>query len=105
MYDKRVVGFPGDRIEILDPEIRINGVEMKFGDRAHPIEYRHRNRAAAVFAGGKETYIVPDGQYFALGDNSANSFDSRYFGSIPREAIYGKVVKIYWPLNRMSTLQ
>jgi len=103
MHDKRVVGLPGDRIEILDPEIRINGVEMKFGDQAHPIEYRYRNKGSAVFAGGKETYVVPDGQYFVLGDNSANSFDSRYFGSVPRDAIYGKVVKIYWPWNRMST--
>jgi signal peptidase I len=102
MHDKRIAGLPGDRIEILDPEIRINGVEIKFGDPDHPIEYRYRNKAAAVFTGGKERYVVPDGQYFVLGDNSANSFDSRYFGAIPRDAIYGKVVKIYWPWNRIS---
>ena len=103
MYDKRIVGLPGDQIEILDPEIRVNGVAMRFGDPNQPIEYRQRSRREAILAGGKEDYTVPNGQYFVLGDNSANSFDSRYFGVIPRDAIYGKVVKIYWPWDRMST--
>jgi signal peptidase I len=103
MYDKRLVGLPGDKIEVLDPEIRINGIEMKFGDAGHPIEYHHSRPREAVLNGSKEEYLVPDGQYFVLGDNSANSFDSRYFGSISQEAIYGKIVKIYWPFRRMST--
>ena len=103
MYDKRVVGLPGDKVEILDPEIRINDVEMKFGDPEHPIEYRHRIKRDAILSGGKETYTVSNDEYFVVGDNSANSFDSRYFGSIPSDAIYGKVVKIYWPMSRMST--
>jgi signal peptidase I len=103
MHDKRIVGVAGDKIEILDPEIRINDVEAKFGDPNHPIEYHHRNPSEAALDSGKEDYRVPEGQYFVLGDNSRNSFDSRYFGAIPRNAVYGKVVKIYWPLNRAAT--
>jgi signal peptidase I len=45
-------------------------------------------------------YTVPSGYYFVLGDNIANSEDSRYFGAIPRQAILGKTAKIYWPLSR-----
>ncbi len=100
---KRVVGLPGDKIEILDPEILINGMEMKLGDPEHPIEYHHRDKRDAILTGGKETYVVPDGRYFVLGDNSANSFDSRHFGSIPRDAIYGRVARIYWPWPAKST--
>lgn len=100
MYDKRVVGLPGDRVEILDPQIVINGVEMKFGDPAHPVKYQ--NRRKGIFDRGTESWVVPEGQYFVLGDNSANSFDSRYWGPIRREAIYGKVTKIYWPWGRTS---
>ena len=103
IYDKRIVGIPADRVEILDPEIRVNGVEMKFGDPTHPVEYRHGIRYNPLRIGDKDSYIVPADTYFVLGDNSAHAFDSRYWGPVSRNAIYGKVTKIYWPWNRCST--
>ncbi len=90
---KRLVGLPGDRIVIGEGTLLINDAKVEFGDPAHPIEYRCRDLRTAIMNGGKESYVVPDHQYFVLGDNSANSFDSRYFGTIPREAIYGKVTR------------
>jgi signal peptidase I len=100
MYDKRVIGLPGDRIELQPPRILVNGQEMKLGDPAHPIDYSPGPRG---FFDAGESYVVPEQKYFLLGDNSARSFDSRYFGAVPREAIYGKVTKIYWPFSRMAT--
>jgi signal peptidase I len=99
-YDKRIVGLPGDRVEILDPEIRINGVEMQFGDPAHPIAYHRRGGMGAK---DPDVYVVPKDKYFVLGDNSYNAYDSRSWGYLAREAIRGKVTKIYWPWSRAST--
>ena len=53
--------------------------------------------------GDKDIYVVPKEQYFVLGDNWYNAYDSRYWGYVSRSAVIGKVVKIYWPWNRMST--
>jgi len=100
MYDKRIIGLPGDRIELQAPRILVNGKEMKLGDSTHPIEFRPGSRG---FSDAGESYVVPEQEYFVLGDNSAHSLDSRYFGAVPRDAIYGKVTKIYWPLSRMAT--
>jgi signal peptidase I len=100
MYDKRVVGLPGDRLELQAPRVLVNGTEIKLGDPAHPIEYTPGPRG---FLDAGESYIVPERQYFLLGDNSAHSFDSRYFGAVPHDAVYGKVIKIYWPFSRMTT--
>lgn len=55
---------------------------------------------------GNEKVVVkvPEGMYFAMGDNSGNSFDSRYFGFVPRKNIVGKPVIRFWPLNRFGVL-
>jgi signal peptidase I len=95
MYTKRLVGLPGDRVEIREGSVWINNTKMEFGDPNHPIEYRSGPLQYAFWLRERE--------YFALGDNSRNSFDSRYWGALPRQAIYGKVTKIYWPWNRIST--
>ena len=104
MYLKRLVGLPGDHIDIADGHIWINGSETKFGDPAKPIEYTRRSPAIvqSLEPLGTESYVVPSDKYFVLGDNCRNSFDSRYWGGISRDAIYGKVTKIYWPWNRIS---
>jgi signal peptidase I len=102
IYEKRIVGLPGDTVEILDPEIKVNGVEMKFGNPDEPVQYHHLS-AFRTPTSDKGVYRVPEGKYFVLGDNSLNSYDSRYWGPISRAAIIGRITKIYWPLNRMAT--
>ena len=103
LFVKRLVGLPNDSVEIGDGTISVNKTKIEFGGPAHPIEYR--NIQSGILARGVESYQVPPGEYFVLGDNSANSYDSRYWGTIRRSAICGKVTKIYWPCNRISTPQ
>lgn len=90
-YVKRVVGLPGEKIEIRDGHIFANGRELNEEDGIPLISY--------VAARG-ERYVVSENAYFMLGDNSRNSFDSRYWGSVPRANIFGRVSRIYYPFSR-----
>lgn len=103
LFLERLVGLPNDIVEIGGGSIWVNKTKMEFGDPTRPIEYR--NIQSGILPRGVESHQVPPGEYFVLGDNSANSYDSRYWGTIRRSAIYGKVTKIYWPWNRMLTPQ
>lgn len=100
MVVKRIVGLPNDIVEIGGGNIFVNNIKMAFGDPGHPIQYR--NVQTGILPRGVESYAVPAGEYFVLGDNSEHSYDSRYWGTIRRSAIHGKVTKIYWPWSRMS---
>jgi len=84
---KRVVGVPGDQVEAHGGRVYVNG--EKFDDIATKDFKR-------VDLGSK--------QYFVLGDNRSFSQDSRVFGPIPRDAIFGRVFLIYWPLSRFGGL-
>jgi signal peptidase I len=103
LFLKRLIGLPNDVVEIGGGNIWINKTKMEFGDPIHPIEYRNVRSGKPLRS--VESYLVPAGEYFVLGDNSAHSYDSRYWGTIRRSAIYGKVTKIYWPWDRMATPQ
>ena len=46
-----------------------------------------------------------ENEYFVFGDNSGNSYDSRYWGSVPRENIFGRVTRVYWPFSRINALE
>jgi signal peptidase I len=91
---KRVVGLPGDEIAVRGGRLYVNGepqkepyVNKKFPDRS-------------TFAPAK----VPKGHYFMMGDNRANSRDSRFFGSVPEKNIEGEAFLRFWPLNRIGSL-
>lgn len=98
---KRCVGLPGDRIEIVDKELLVNG-EL-FEDTA----YAH-HRDPRVFPNkrflSRQTRLrdnfgpfdVPEGHYFFLGDNRDESYDSRYWGAVPEHFIKGRALLIYW---------
>jgi signal peptidase I len=99
-YIKRVVGVPGDRIRIDAGQVYVNGralLEDYVVDRdrvswpSPPDSFRDRT--------------VPSGKYFVLGDNRMFSSDSRSWGFVPRENIYGKAVFAYWPLNQAGRLR
>ena len=91
VFVKRVVGLPGEKIEIRDGHIFADGRQLNEEDGIPPISY--------VAARG-ERHVVSDGAYFVLGDNSPNSFDSRYWGSVPRANIFGRVSRVYYPFSR-----
>ena len=104
MYKKRCVGLPGDTVEIVDKKLYINGVlaelpsTMKFIDTTATGEQVIQPRRP----GGKDSrdnfgpHVVPENQYFVLGDNWDNSYDSRYWGYVPRDMILGKALRIYY---------
>jgi signal peptidase I len=93
MYIKRVVGLPGDRVEIRSGRLYANGREV--------IEPYVNGVPSGDY--GPET--VPPDAYFVLGDNRNNSEDSRAFGSISRGALLGKVTKIYYPFDRSGPVE
>ena len=95
-YVKRVIGVPGDRIEIRDGVVRINGIPEKNADAYDLIE-------DPGIAG--EEILLGGGQYFVLGDNRNNSEDSRFIGCIKISDVKGVAVLRLWPLNKFGTLK
>jgi len=95
-FVKRLIGLPGERLELRSENglshVYINGKRL-----AEP--YIGINRRDAR---GPETFRIPEGQYFMMGDNRSQSCDSREWGTVPRGNLIGKVFATYWPPNRIS---
>lgn len=91
-YIKRVIGLPGDHVQIYDGKVYINGEEL---DEPYLQDGVTTNMGNYAFS----DLVVPENCVFALGDNRDFSKDSRAFGCIPLEKIEGKVWIRFWPLN------
>ena len=95
-FVKRLIGLPGERLELRTEGgfsfVYIDGKKL---DEAYILQGRRDS-------GGPETFNVPQGQYFMMGDNRAQSCDSREWGTVPRANLIGKVFATYWPPNRIS---
>jgi signal peptidase I len=89
-FIKRVIGVPGDTVEITDGVVKVNGVLI---DEPYIMSRSHSDYAAAV---------VPPRSYFVLGDNRSNSSDSRNWGFVPEGNIIGKAQVSYWPLDTLG---
>lgn len=83
---KRVIGLPGDQIEISDQHVKVNGVIL---DEPYI-------QAEPTYSG---SWTVPDGEYFVLGDNRNSSSDSHSWQYLPKENIIGKAIFIYYPFT------
>jgi signal peptidase I len=102
-YIKRLTGTPGDTLRIDSPKLYVNGhLPESFGIRrvmsAIP-SYRGYSQGQAFLGSPEKTYTVPAHSYFAMGDNSYNSYDSRYWGPVPEDNIVGRGLFVYWPFG------
>ena len=99
-YIKRVIGLPGETVEVREKKVYINGVPL---DEPY-VHFLQPPGAGAdlhevTSIDVRERYgpvTVPENQYFAMGDNRDNSADSRYWGFLPRDYVKGKALLIYW---------
>ena len=95
-YIKRIIGLPGEKVEIIDGKVYINDAEEPLDDSFV------RNEPIGSFG----PFYVPEDCYFMLGDNRNNSKDSRFWDNkfVKFDKIIGKAVFRYWPLNTMKYL-
>jgi signal peptidase I len=95
-FVKRLIGLPGERLELrLEQGQSYVYIDGKRLDEPYIARNRRDSR-------GPETFRVPQGQYFMMGDNRSQSCDSREWGTVPRKNLIGKVFATYWPPNRIS---
>ncbi|MDP2669334.1 MAG: signal peptidase I [bacterium] len=93
-FIKRIIGLPGETVEIKDNEIFINSVLV-------PEQYLPKN----LQTGPDKTVQLEDNQYFVMGDNRTASSDSRVWGPLPKKNITGRVFLRLWPLNKIGIVQ
>ena len=92
-YIKRVIGLPGDTVEIKGGQVYVNGVVL---DEPYLQSLINTNDMLAL--------TVDEGRYFVLGDNRTNSEDSRVFGPITPQSMVGRAWLVYWPPSDWSTV-
>ncbi len=91
-FIKRIIGLPGDKVEVKDGRVFINDQPLKENYIAENPQYQF----------GPVT--VTQGSYLVLGDNRNNSYDSHYWGFVPRDHIIGRAIVRFWPMNRLGEI-
>jgi len=99
-FVKRLIAVEGETVEIKDGKIYVDG---KLAEEPAIRSVYYYN--AGDYGKEGQATKVPRDSYFALGDNSASSRDSRYWGFVPKKNLLGKVIFIYWPLDRMRVVK
>jgi len=100
IWIKRVAALPGETIEIRNEILYIDGQEVQ-----HPALKNFEYPPGKYLGMEGEPYTVPENHIFVIGDNIANSQDSRFFGAVPQSDVIGRAYKIYWPLSRRGPLE
>jgi signal peptidase I len=94
-YIKRVIALPGDSLRIDHGQVWVNGKALT--ENYVPEMYRDTRSYAKT--------IIPDDSYFVMGDHRSISSDSREFGVVERDLIYGKAVFVYWPAKDLGEVK
>ncbi|OGC30693.1 signal peptidase I [candidate division WOR-1 bacterium RIFOXYB2_FULL_48_7] len=89
---KRLVALPGDKLQIIEGEIFVNGRQQ--------IEKHPMNKDDADYG----PIIIPEDAYFVMGDNRGESYDSRYWGFLPKKNLIGRALFVIWPLNKFGII-
>ena len=79
-FVKRIIGLPGERIAVKQGKVYVNGKIIQESYITEPAQYEHQST------------LIPKNSYFVLGDNRNNSYDSHYWGFVPRNLIFGKII-------------
>jgi signal peptidase I len=115
-FVKRVIGLPGDRVRMINKQVFVNGVALKepYARFTRPANDLFRDSFPRLDVAAGETpewwvqlrklvddgqLIVPQGNYFVMGDNRDDSYDSRYWGFVPQGNIIGRPLLIYWSVR------
>ncbi len=93
-YIKRVIALPGDDLRIDHGAVYVNGKQLK--ERYVPSWYRDERSQPEM--------VLPEGEYFVMGDHRSISSDSRDFGPVPRDLIYGRAAFVYWPVDQAGVI-
>ena len=105
-FIKRVIGLPGDSVELKNRELHINGqkIDESYAHYLFPVGEGQESTNFDV----RERYgpvTVPDRHYFMMGDNRDNSQDSRYWGFLPAHYVKGRALMIYWSFEQPTGTQ
>jgi signal peptidase I len=97
-FIKRIIGIPGDRVDIKDGKVYVNNkvITEKYIDE--PPNYNWSSTTLTP------TGIIPEDNYLVFGDNRNNSYDSHYWGFVTRKSIIGKATQRFWPIDRIGSL-
>lgn len=95
---KRVIGLPGEIIEIREGDVYINGSKL-------PEEYLKKERNLMYRSMNMKPLLIQKDHFFVIGDNRTVSQDSRVFGPVPENDIYGKTIFRYWPLSKFGKIE
>lgn len=104
-YIKRLAGLPGDELRVDPPDLFVNGKRAQgFGfERVMAAQNGYRGYGLGPESGylssPESVFRLPEQRYFAMGDNSYNSSDSRFWGTVPQENIAGRGLWVYWPFS------
>lgn len=91
-FIKRIIGLPGEKVAVKNGKVYINESPLK----ENYIEAKPNYQWGPV--------VVPANSYLVLGDNRNNSYDSHYWGFVPRNKIVGRAILRFWPLNRIGEI-
>ena len=101
---KRVIGLPGESIDVANCRVYIDG--RMLAQSYLPVGWQNQSSPYCTTwpTGLPNPYKVPTGEYFVMGDNRKDSYDSRYWGPLPASYIVGRAFVRLWPLNRIGLL-
>ncbi len=99
-FIKRIIGLPGDQVKISQGKLYLNGAPLDESEYLDPSVYT----GPEGYLAEDQEIVVPEGQYFVVGDNRPHSSDSRDFGPVTTAEFVGKVFFRYWPVDRFGKI-
>lgn len=103
MIVKRVTGLEGERLRLVDGRLQVDGALPAGAPDLRYLRAGHLRPSPEDPSGGRD-YVVPEDAVFLLGDDSKDSWDSRYFGGVPVRRLQGRALAVVWPPARWRWL-